>query len=148
MGKKGLFTVTVRRGLTLIEVLIALFLLTVAIAGLVGSFNKASAYNRLCNAHYLASQLAMEKMEELSQVKTYSDLTTPDSSPSDSVDLSGFVGNRTWLVSGPIDDPADGSGDGDPDPDDYRMITVTVSWTERGRTSQETLISYRTKPLI
>ena len=137
-----------KRGLTLIEVMIALCILTVAIAGLVGSFNQASAYNRLCNDRYLATQLAMEKMEDLSQVETYADITTADSGGSDSVDLSGLAGIRTWSVSGPIDDAADGVAPADTDPDDYRSITVTVSWTGEGRPLQETLITYRTKPLI
>ena len=137
-----------RRGMTLIEVLIALFLLTIAIAGLVGSFNKASSYNRLCNNRYMASQLAAEKMEEMSQVESYADITTTDSGGSDSVDLSGLAGSRTWSVSGPIDDAADGVAPADTDPDDYRSITVTVSWTGEGRSLQETLITYRTKPLI
>lgn len=131
-------------GFTLFETLIALMMIIVAVAGLVGSFNKASAYNRIGHARYVASQLATDKIEDLRQM-SYADMIAI-SSDSDQITLEGIVFNRQWTVSDAVDDSADGSAPGDSDPDDYRQIGTVVTWSQAGRDNlQLSLNSIRTK---
>lgn len=132
------------RGFTLFEALMALMMIVVAVAGLVGSFNKASSYNRFCHGRYVASQLATDKIENLRQM-SYADMTAI-SSDSDQVSLEGIDFTRQWTVSGPVDDAADGTSPTDTDPDDYRQISTTVTWSQGGVSSlQINLNSIRTK---
>jgi len=129
-------------GFTLFESLIALTVIVVAVAGLVGSFNKASSYNRICHARYVASQLTTDKIENLRQM-SYADMTAV-SSGSDQITLEGIDFTRQWTVSDAVDDPADGPGD--TDPDDYRQIFISVTWSQAGRNNlQLSLNSIRTK---
>ena len=64
--------------------------------------------------------------------------------------ILGVSFSRSWAVSGPIDDPADGLTPTDGDPDDYRNITAVVTWIQEGRSPalSESLTTRRTKPLI
>ena len=132
------------KGFTLFETLIALMMITVAVAGLVGSFNKASAYNRICHARYVASQLATDKIENLRQM-SYADMIAI-SSDSDQVTLEGIDFTRQWTVSDAVDDDADGIAPTDTDPDDYRQIGTIITWSQGGRSNlQLSLNSMRTK---
>ena len=136
--------VGLKPGFTLFESLIALTVIVVAVAGLVGSFNKASSYNRICHARYVASQLTTDKIENLRQM-SYADMTAV-SSGSDQITLEGIDFTRQWTVSDAVDDPADGIAPDDTDPDDYRQIFTEVTWNQGGRAGLRlSLTSIRTK---
>ncbi|MFH0795549.1 MAG: hypothetical protein V2A65_00635 [Candidatus Omnitrophota bacterium] len=118
-------------------------MIIVAVAGLVGGFNKASAYNRICHGRYVASQLATDKMEDLRQM-SYADMIALSPGSSDQVTLEGIDFTRQWTVSAAVDDSADGTPDADPD--DYRQIGTVVTWSQGGRDNlQLSLNSIRTK---
>ncbi|MFA5393510.1 MAG: hypothetical protein WC081_03240 [Candidatus Ratteibacteria bacterium] len=136
-----------KKGFSLLETLLALFFVLIAIVGLAKSFNNTAYYNRITHNRYLASQLAVNKIEELRNM-SYADMLS--STGTDAVSVAGVSFNRSWIVSGLIDDPADGLAPADGDPDDYRNITVVVTWTQEGRTPalSESLTTRRTKPLI
>ncbi len=136
--------VGLKPGFTLFESLIALTVIVVAVAGLVGSFNKASSYNRICHARYVASQLTTDKIENLRQM-SYADMTAV-SSGSDQITLEGIDFTRQWTVSDAVDDLADGIAPDDTDPDDYRQIFTEVTWNQGGRAGLRlSLTSIRTK---
>ncbi len=113
-------------GFTMVEVLVALFIMTISLAALIGltsSGMKANAYARHATE---ASVVAEDKLEQL-RVMTPANLT----SGNDICDAKAFVtatGSyaRTWTVSW------NGS---------LATLTVRVSWSEDG---QPHAITYRT----
>jgi type IV pilus assembly protein PilV len=113
-------------GFTMVEVLVALFIMTISLAALIGltaSGMKANAYARHATE---ASVVAEDKLEQL-RVMTPANLT----SGNDTCDAKAFVTatgsyTRTWTVSW------NGS---------LATLTVRVSWSEDG---QPHAITYRT----
>lgn len=108
-----------QRGFTLIEVLIALLVLMVGMAGILSlqlTSMKATAFSRHATE---ASSLAEDKVEDLRTVPVNS---ARFASGSDQVDARGVADQaglytRSWTV-------APGT--------DTTVVTVSVSWTERG----------------
>lgn len=102
-------------GFTMIELMIAVLLTTIAMSGIIALFmsqNRASGVSRHMSE---ASALATDKLEKLRTMSTAS-------SGSDTVDAQGNAGSanlytRTWTVNA-------GSGSG------YSDIYVKVQWEE------------------
>jgi prepilin-type N-terminal cleavage/methylation domain-containing protein len=106
-------------GFTLIEVLIALLVLMVGMAGILSlqlTAMKATGFSRHATE---ASSLAEDKVEDLRTVP----LTSPRfATGSDQVDARGVVDNtglyrRTWTITPQTD---------------TTIVTVSVAWDERG----------------
>ncbi len=99
-----------QRAFTLIELLIALFILSVvllALSTMVYSVMRATAQSK---GMATATTLAQDRMESLKNT-SFTSLT----SGSDSTSLGNITYNRTWTVS---------------TVGNIRTITVTVSWTD------------------
>ena len=114
------------KGITLVETLIAILLLSFILFPLFISFTTASQSNTKAEERGLSSYYAMGKMEEMlamnfSDVPLSSPSGTPVPSPvSDSVTMQGKTVNRNVYV-----DLSDGDGDLIPDAG-LKRITVTV----------------------
>jgi len=101
-----------QRGFTLIEVLIALFILSVvllALGAVVISVMRATAQSKEMAA---AVTLAQDKIESLKN-SSFSSLTSAGDSPS----LGNIAYNRQWTIS---------------TAGNIKIITVSVNWTGRG----------------
>jgi type IV pilus assembly protein PilV len=108
------------RGFTLIEILVAVFLLVTAILGVISTTVIIIKSNALSKSMTTATTLAKDKMEQLKNTG-YNDLlegtdyanmesTVQETSAADS------IYTRTWIVNS--DSPAEG----------MKTITVTVQW--------------------
>lgn len=114
------------RGFTMIELMIAVLLTTIAMSGIIALFmsqNRASGVSRHTSE---ASALAIDKLEKLRTLETAA-------SGSDTVDAQGNVGSanlftRTWTVT-----PYTG----------YSDLQVDVKWEETGGTRTLTIYGRR-----
>ena len=123
-----------KRGLTLVEVLVAIFVLTIGIAGLIASFNAASKQVRSSNNIFLASRLGQSKIEELRNM-AYADLDPLGlgETDSDTDIIGGYTVTRTWTIT-TINLPAVNA---------FKGIDVQVAWNEKGRPFQRRLVTRR-----
>lgn len=117
-----------KKGLTLVEVLVAIFVLTIGVAGLIASFNASSKQIRSSNNIFLASRLAQGKIEELKNM-AYADLIDGTVDYDTSL-IGGYTATRTWAITTLV---ANG----------YKEIDINVSWSEAGRPFQRRLVTYR-----
>ncbi len=100
-------------GFTLIEVLIAITILTIGLMAVAGMQVSAIHGNKMGNDVSTAIFLAQDKLEEL---KSSVDIT---SVPTSGGDQDGIF-NRTWQIA--------------PSGTNSRSVTVTVSWITKGNT--------------
>lgn len=115
-------------GFTMIELMIAVLLTTIAMSGIIALFmsqNRASGVSRHTSE---ASALAIDKLEKL---RTMSTLTA--GSATETVDAQGNVGSgnmytRTWIV---------GAGSG------YSDINVVIQWDENSGTRKVQVLGRR-----
>ena len=123
-----------KRGLTLVEVLVAIFVLTIGIAGLIASFNAASKQVRSSNNIFLASRLGQSKIEELRNM-AYADLDPLGlgETDSDTDIIGGYTVTRTWTIT-TINLSAVNA---------FKGIDVQVAWNEKGRPFQRRLVTRR-----
>lgn len=119
-----------KKGFTLVEVLVAIFVLTIGIAGLIASFNASSKQIRSSNNIFLASRLAQDKIEELKNID-YVNLT--DKIVSESTLVGCYAATRIYTIT-TIDIPA---------LDAFKQIDITISWNEAGRNFQRSFVTYR-----
>jgi type IV pilus assembly protein PilV len=110
-----------QKGISMLEVLISVVILTVAILGMATLQSRGIRGNDLGNRTSQAVALAQEKLEELidtSRDTTLATGTTNDANnPIDETGVSGGVFTRNWNVqNGPISDA--------------QTVTVAVSWTD------------------
>jgi len=116
-----------KKGLTLIEVLLAIFVLTIGVAGLIASFRASGNQVRASNDIFLASRFAQDKIEELKNM-AYADLT--DETVWDTTLIGGYLTTRTWTIitaTGNI----------------YKEIEVTATWNEGGRPFRRKFVTRR-----
>jgi len=109
------------RGFTLIEVLIALTILTIGLLAVATMQISAIHGNKMGNDISRAIFLAQDKLEEL---KSSEDITDTISVPANGSDETGIF-NRSWGLG--------------PSGTNSRSVTVTVSWTTRGNNHSVTL---------
>jgi prepilin-type N-terminal cleavage/methylation domain-containing protein len=105
-------------GFTFIELLIALFVLTVALLAISSMVYSVMNSTSLSKETATATALMQDKMESLKHTVVAS-LT----SGNDTIQLGNVDYLRQWSIT-PIPPP--------PTPTNARSITVTVSWTSRG----------------
>ena len=137
-----------RRGVTLVELMIAAAILSVAILGLVGSFSGFQKSLQFSKSKTLASNLAQEKMQILKQKAYYQVLITTapayrtDYSPNIAYDV-GYFPSESILEGGInyerltyVQVAQEVSGDivalGPTLDTGMKLITITVLWTEGG----------------
>ncbi len=120
-----------RTGMTLVEVIIAMVLLTVSLLSMgvfVGRFAKAT---RLMNSRNTASELVADRIEDVKGAVRYSAIDSLYATTETSI--SGAPGfTRKTMVSH--------VGGGGPDFDDYKIVTVTVSSAQLTSPSKKTTI--------
>lgn len=121
-----------KKGFTLVEVLVAIFVLTIGIASLIASFNASSKQIRSSNNIFLASRLAQDKIEELKNVP-YVNLT--NKTVSENTLVGCYAATRIYTIT-TIDTPA---------LDAFKKIEVNISWSESGRPFQRNLVTYQTE---
>jgi len=115
--------ISANRGFTLIEVLVAVFLLTVALLGTAALTTTVIKGNSLSQRSTTATTLAKDKLEEL-KARSFTSL----SGGTDSWNAEGTTGGtayytRTWTVTGT----------------DPKTITVTVTWPGSGSMELKTI---------
>ncbi len=163
-----------QRGFTLIEVLVAMVLLTVGVLGTVAMIDGANASTSYTNARVGATNLARE-LAESSRAGDYDKLTPalvagelmsrPGLEDSETA-ISGWQVKRrgiTYTVVGSaciFDDATDKAAahdadfcsnsattpTGDTNPDDYRRVTFVVNWKSRGNPGQVSQSALITNP--
>lgn len=104
-------------GFTLIEVLIALSVLTVGVLGVIGTFPALLDLNTTTWGSAQAATLMEQRIEDLVSAGTFIPTNTTSDSPTSLPNCT-----RTWVGS------ADPSGN-----TNLQFVTVTVQWRERGR---------------
>ncbi|MGC7847697.1 type IV pilus modification PilV family protein [Desulforudis sp. 1088] len=120
-----------RRGFTLVEVLVALTLLTVVTVAFVPLFVYISEGSQANRARLVATKLAANIIEDIralpySQVGLAGGNPSGNIQPTTTVTVGGVnytVQTRIWWVN----DPADDSSGTDPIPYDYKRVRVSVS---------------------
>ncbi len=113
-------------GFTLIEIMIAIFVLAVALIGLAAVTTTTIKGNSFSKAMTTATTLANDKLQDL-KAKTFTstsvDADLSNGSHNDTGNPLQGIYNRTWTI-------ADTTGSGSSIR--YKTITVTVSWTWQG----------------
>lgn len=102
-------------GFTLLEVLIAIVILSVALLGMATLTASIIGYNQFADQTTTATTLAQDKMEELKNT-SYSSIDDSSSPDTES------IYTRSWIVNN------------DTPNDDMKTITVTVNWDWKGQT--------------
>lgn len=121
------------RGFTFVEVLVALVIIAVGVAGLV-SLQRMFIQSSTRGAERTAAmELAQEKIEELRFIE-YANLaagTETATREGKSFSMNWSIAERYWSAGGwvPASDPA--APDPLPPEPDIKAVTVTVAWTER-----------------
>jgi len=111
-------------GFTLIEILIAIFLLTVTLVGVATVMTTTMKGGDFSKTVTSATTLAKDKFEELKGA-AYANLA-------DGSDTKGIY-SRTWTVTSATS------------PSDYKTLLVTVSWEWQGKSHQVELKTIRAK---
>ena len=115
------------RGFSLIEVLIALSILTVGILAIMGLFPTLFRLNENTWNTYVAQSLAQEKLNQLMEAKTFiSDTIYSSDTPPR---LPGTGGYRRWIG---VADPAGNTM--------MQYLYVEVRWVEKGRIREVRLV--------
>jgi prepilin-type N-terminal cleavage/methylation domain-containing protein len=100
------------RGFTLIEILIAIFILSVVLLSLSSMVYSIMRSNSLSKETSTATTLMQDQMERLKNTAL-----TSLTSGTDSVSLGNITYSRVWSLTSAAN---------------IRTITVTVNWTDRG----------------
>jgi type II secretion system protein I len=123
-----------KKGFTLIEVIIAIFLLAVALLGLVSVTTTVIKGNSFSQTLTMATTLAADKMEEL-KTSSYDALTTepPDYASSDgTVSTAGNAYYTRTATIGAV-------------PNNMKSVSVTVTWNWMAVSHTVTLNTLRAK---
>jgi prepilin-type N-terminal cleavage/methylation domain-containing protein len=110
------------RGFTLVEVLVAVIILTIGLlgtAGLTTGIIRGNHYSKNITSATAAAQTRLESVKSAG----YSQAEAEDF-PSDTVSMGGMRFTRTTTITD--DSPAD----------NMKTVTVTVTWTETNNTSR------------
>jgi type IV pilus assembly protein PilV len=110
------------KGFTLIEIMVAIFILVVALLGVAGVTVSVINGNAFSKDITSATTLAQDKIEELKDTAYGSIVSGSDTSS---------IYTRTWTVTSPITDS--------------KTIVVVVSWSRGGNTRNVTLRSIVTR---
>jgi len=122
----------IKKGFTLIEALIAVFLIVIIFVGIVGAFVASMKILVQSKARATALSLANQRIEEIRNLP-YDDVGTVGGIPQGEIPqtetrtLNGIEFTiKTTIIY--IDDPFDGVAPDDPIPSDYKRVKVKVSW--------------------
>lgn len=110
------------KGFTLIEVLVAIAMISVGVLGLAANTISVTQGNRISASTTIAINLAQGKIEEIKAQSSFANETVTDSP-------RGAIFTRTWVIS---DSPEA----------NLKQIEVTVSWTEYGVSRSVALNTY------
>ena len=116
------------KGFTLLEVLVAIVLLVVGVAVLVGLFSNALIGSSDAENTTIAMNLIQGRMEEIRNLG-FSNII-----PESKADVSGFPEFQREVA---IYDP-----EGDPTVNDLKQVTVTVYWTFKGNEVNISAVTY------
>jgi len=110
--------IKVTAGFTLIEVLVAMSLFSIAVLGVAAGATTVMRANQTSHYHTIATNLAQDKLEEL-KGRTVANINTTGS-PENNIAVPGVpvLFTRSWAVAGGA--PVLG----------VTQITVTVTWTD------------------
>ena len=118
-----------RRGISLVEVMVGVVLMTIGILGLAALSVTVAQANRGATNRTRADQVLHEKIEEF-QTASYDNITDGD----DTITVGGIAFERTWTVTD--DTPMDG----------VKKIEILGTWDERGTTFQSRRMTYVAEP--
>jgi Tfp pilus assembly protein PilV len=118
-----------RDGMSILEFLVAVTVLTIAAAGLFAIASSATTKNTMARDQSTAVQLAVDKLEELRNT-AFEDLASgADTSPVTAGAAAGGIYTRLWTVTSRTIGSAPA-----------RDLAVTVSWTNGGSVSLTTSV--------
>ena len=122
-----------KKGFTLIEVLSATLILTVALLGVASSFSRGSVFISEIRERYVATQAAQEEIELIRDM-SFNNILALGSS----FTAAGFSSLNTPTGTVIVDDPYSDSN--------IRRVTVTVDWiSSRGRNLSRNLVTLVTR---
>ncbi len=101
----------------MIEVMIAIILLTLILVGGMAYFFYANESLKVANYRRIAAEIAHSAMEQMKSAN----YTTLASSFDPNVTIGTLTGNKTISVSGDISDPGGGV---------YKQVTVNITWEQ------------------
>ena len=143
-----------QRGMTLIELIVAVGLFVALFLVLLGILRVSLQLSALAKAKAVAVELASTQMEYLRSLP-YTSLGTVGGTPSGTIPQTAIttvngVGYPVRTLISYYDDSADGTAAGDSNGvrTDYKKAKVTVSYSVNGRTGAVSLISNFTPPGI
>jgi len=133
------------RAFGIIEALMAMAIMTLVLVALLGLLTvsvKAVAATKLST---IATQVANEYIEDI-RALPYESVVAGTTEETRTV-LGIEFGITTEIIW--VDDAADGIGEADPDgPQDYKQVTITVAWLERGATKKVSATTFvKSKPV-
>lgn len=114
------------KGFTLLEVMLAVVLLTLGVIAVAGLFGTALVGSSDAENTAIAMNLAQKRMEEIRNI-SYDSIA--DESKADVSGFSGF--QRAAAVTEPLTD--------------LKKVTVTVYWLSKGAVASESLVTYISK---
>lgn len=121
-----------RRGFTLIEIIMAMAIMAVGIIGVVRLLPVGLRASKSSEMMSRASFLAQEKMEEL-KLAGFDELTKPNPS----IDLEGEEGDYSWEA-----EVSEVELEGVTSSEDIRSLSLTVSWQEKGKPRSQKFMTY------
>jgi len=130
---------TNKKAFTLIEVLIAVLVLTIGLVGSLPVFARSNAYITEIQQHMIASQAAKEQIELIRNMSfNTAILAGGNFTPSGFTYLASTFGNPTGTIT--VDDPY-ASAD-----TDMKRVSVKVAWnTPKGRALNRSLVTLITR---
>lgn len=134
---------------TLVEVIVAVVVIAIAAAGIIGSINYGMFVTQLARENARATQIMLEKVESI-RLYNWTQVTNSGFVPATFVDVydpqaptnyQGAIYNGTMTVASPTFGGSTPSYSGN-----MRQFTVTLSWTTNGRiTHNRSLTTYVSK---
>ena len=119
-----------RKGFTLIEVIMAMAIMAVGIIGVVRLLPVGLRASKSSEMMSRAAFLAQEKLEEL-KLAGFDALSAPD------FPLEGEEKDYSWTAQA-----SEVSLEGLASTEDIRQLTLTVSWQEKGRPRSQDFVTY------
>jgi len=130
-----------RKGFSLIEVLIVVFIMSIAFMSFYTVSTLGTKYIIESKNILAATALANEKMEIVRNL-AYTDVGIQGGSPNgnipedEDVNANGHTFHVRTIIQY-VDDPLDGVFPADPIPNDYKIAKITISWTDSNGQTQK-----------
>lgn len=119
-----------KKGVTLTEVIIAAFIITLLSAGMLGSFIGARQFLNRVRHRMQALNFAREALDRLRSNYTYRAAPEMDTGSHDASGIGASIRGELANFIAAVPKPFTYDVSAEPQPDSYKAVTVTVTWKE------------------